>query len=117
MSNYDWVTDEMFDNKLEDILARHTGDGLLYIPGVYELVKEEFNNEVLQELEREREPEPVAKTILTIEVEYDPRVTDPESLAIAADHLLETALSTHGIVEEYGEPRFGEFFAPTEEDE
>jgi len=108
MSRYDWVTDEMFDNKLEEILARHTGDALLYIPGLYELVREEFNNDVLRELESERKP--VAKTTLTIEVEYDPRVTDPDSIANAADSLLETALSTPDVLDEYNNPVFGEFF-------
>ena len=31
-------------------------------------------------------------------------------IASAADRLMETALSTPGIMEEYGDPRFGEFF-------
>ena len=52
----------------------------------------------------------MAKTTLTLDVEYDDRVTDPESLASAADRLLETVLSTPGIMEEYADPRFGEFF-------
>ena len=50
------------------------------------------------------------KTTLTLDVEYDDQVTDPESIASAADRLMETALSTPGIMEEYGDPRFGEFF-------
>ena len=33
------------------------------------------------------------KTTLTVEVEYDPRKTDPDGLASAMDRLLETALS------------------------
>jgi len=52
----------------------------------------------------------MAKTTLTLDIEYDDEVTDPEALASAADRLLETILSTPGIVEEYGDPRFGEFF-------
>lgn len=52
----------------------------------------------------------MAKTTLTVEVTYDGRVSDPESLASAADRLMETVLSTPGIVAEYGNPRFGEFF-------
>ena len=44
------------------------------------------------------------------------QVTDPEALASAADRLLETVLSTPGIVEEYGDPRFGEFFVATSAD-
>jgi hypothetical protein len=42
------------------------------------------------------------KTNLTIEVRYDPKLTDPEGLAAALDRLLETALSTPGILDEYG---------------
>jgi len=49
------------------------------------------------------------KTYLTLEVDYDPSVTDPEGLAAAMDRLLETALSTRGILSEYGDPVFGEF--------
>lgn len=52
----------------------------------------------------------MAKTTLTLDVTYDDQVTDPESLASAADRLMETVLSTPGIMEEYGNPRFGEFF-------
>ena len=46
----------------------------------------------------------MAKAILNVEVEYDERVTDAEALASATDRLLETALSTPGIMEEYGDP-------------
>ena len=49
------------------------------------------------------------KTTLTLEIEYDPTKTDPEGLASAFDRLLETALSTPGIMEEYGDPKAGEF--------
>jgi hypothetical protein len=52
----------------------------------------------------------MAKTTLTLDIEYDPELTDPEGLACAADRLLETVLSTPGIMDEYGAPRFGEFF-------
>lgn len=58
---------------------------------------------------------PMAKTTLTLDVEYDPSVTDPESLASAADRLLKTALSTPGILDEYENPCFGEFFVLSEE--
>jgi hypothetical protein len=50
------------------------------------------------------------KTVLEVSVDFDPGVTDPESLASALDRLLETALSTPGIFEEYGNPQVGEFF-------
>ncbi len=50
------------------------------------------------------------KSTLTIDVEYDPDITDDESVACALDRLMETALSTPGILDEYGGPRVGEFF-------
>jgi len=49
------------------------------------------------------------KTNLTLEIECDAKVTDPEALAYALDRLLETALSTPGVLDEYGNPTFGEF--------
>ena len=49
------------------------------------------------------------KTILFVEVEYDPAATDPEGLACAMDRLLETVLSTPGIMDEYKNPKMGEF--------
>jgi hypothetical protein len=53
---------------------------------------------------------PMAKITLALDVEYDAQLTDPEALASAADRLMQTVLSTPGIVEEYGNPHFGEFY-------
>jgi len=50
------------------------------------------------------------KTRLTVEVDYNPEVTDPGGLAAAADRLMETICSTPGILDDYGTPIFGEFF-------
>jgi hypothetical protein len=47
------------------------------------------------------------QTELKLTVDYDPTKTDPDSLAELLDRLLETVLSTPGIVEEYGDPVFG----------
>lgn len=47
--------------------------------------------------------------VLSVLVSYDPEITDPESLASACDSLLETALSTPGILSEYGDPSFDNF--------
>ena len=52
----------------------------------------------------------MAKTTLIVDIEYNPELTDPEGLASAMDRLIETALSTPGIMEEYGNPRVDEFF-------
>ena len=54
----------------------------------------------------------MAKAILMLQVEFDPEKTDAESIAVAADRLLETALSTPGILEEYGNPTFRECYCP-----
>jgi len=50
------------------------------------------------------------KTTLTVDVEYDPDMTDPEGLATAMARLLETALALPGVLDEYGNPAVGEFF-------
>ena len=54
-----------------------------------------------------KKPKRTKKAKLWLEVEYSPEYTDPESLATALDRLLETILSTPGIMDEYGDPTFG----------
>jgi hypothetical protein len=44
---WDWVTPEMFDDELR---RQASNEDLLTIPGVYELVREQLNNEVLEAL-------------------------------------------------------------------
>ena len=53
----------------------------------------------------------MAKTQLVVSVEYDDAMTDPESLAAALDNVMKTAFTILGadILEEYGDPKFGEF--------
>ena len=52
----------------------------------------------------------MARTTLTVEIQYNPRRTDPEGLASAMDRLMETALSIPGVMDEYDNPKMGEFF-------
>jgi hypothetical protein len=52
---------------------------------------------------------------LYIDVEYDPKVTDLESVADALDRVMDTALSTYGLLEEYGNPRPQAFYVETME--
>jgi DNA-directed RNA polymerase subunit RPC12/RpoP len=59
----------------------------------------------------------VAKAVLTIEAEYDEKATDPDSLASAVNILLQTALSTPGVLKDLGELHFGEFAARPPDDE
>jgi hypothetical protein len=48
---------------------------------------------------------------LYLEVTYDPELTDAESLAKAMDILMETALSTPDLLDDYGNPGVGPFYA------
>lgn len=45
--DYNKITTEEFDHALSDILNKMTGEQFMAIPGVYEVVNEHFNNEVL----------------------------------------------------------------------
>jgi len=47
------------------------------------------------------------KAILEVEIEFDETVTDAEAVASALDSLMETALSTPGILDEVGGPMVG----------
>ena len=47
------VTQEQFDQKLAEILNGMTGAQLLSIPGIYEILAEAFNNDVLGALNEE----------------------------------------------------------------
>ena len=52
--------------------------------------------------------------VLTVTVDYDPDITDGESIAAAMDLLMSAALSTHGILDDYGRPDIGQFFVDTD---
>ena len=52
---WQWVTDEMFDGKLDSLADALGIERLMKIPGVYERVKEELNNNVLEALAEEYE--------------------------------------------------------------
>lgn len=53
--------------------------------------------------------------ILKFAVEYDDKVTDADAVATALDKLMETALSTPGILDEYGKVDVGEFLVVEED--
>lgn len=59
-TDYSWVTNELFDEKLTELVDDMTSDELLAVPGVYEVIKEHLNNEVLEALANEREEENVS---------------------------------------------------------
>ena len=52
----------------------------------------------------------MANTTLTVDIEYHPEVVPSRWLGVGIDRLLETVLSTPGIMDEYGNPQIGAFF-------
>lgn len=52
---YEEITIQEFDKRLELMLDTMTGLELLSIPGIYELVSEYFNNEILDDYEMENQ--------------------------------------------------------------
>lgn len=50
-SSYDHITQEQFDEKLEELVAAMSAGELLGVEGVYEILSEYLNNEVLAEFE------------------------------------------------------------------
>ncbi len=54
-SKYTDLTTEDFDRILVNELDTYTADGILAIPGIYEILSEYFNNEVLEAWELEHE--------------------------------------------------------------
>jgi uncharacterized paraquat-inducible protein A len=52
---WDWVSPDMEAKALETIIASMSAGAILQIPGVYELVKEEYNNEMLKDLAEDAE--------------------------------------------------------------
>lgn len=59
----------------------------------------------------------MAFVTLELDVTYDARKTNPEAVADALDQLLETALSTEGVLDVLGEIDVGSFLVPDAEDE
>ena len=53
--DYSWVTTEMFNAEVEKICEEMGAANVLFIPGVYDVVSEHLNNEVLARLKRARE--------------------------------------------------------------
>jgi len=53
------------------------------------------------------------RTTLTVDIQYDERRTAPDALACAMDRLMETALSTPGVLDECANPIVHEFRVAT----
>lgn len=59
MSKYDNLTNEDFDRLLADQVRQLSAEEILVIPGIYEVLSEEFNDAVLTAWEEEQEAEDV----------------------------------------------------------
>ena len=46
--DWSWVTDEMFNDKLEDVVGMLSPVNILVIPGVSDILREHLNNDVLE---------------------------------------------------------------------
>jgi hypothetical protein len=57
MPDYGSITQEEFDEKLEELVGKMSPAELMAMPGFYEIAREELNNEVLEEL-RPKEDKP-----------------------------------------------------------
>ena len=53
MPDYDHITDEMFDRELQRLMGEMSADDLLMIPGIYEIMREHLNNDILDNLTEE----------------------------------------------------------------
>lgn len=51
------ISNEDFDAMLETVAKEHTVSALLTIPGIYEILSEHFNNEVIERIEKGQETE------------------------------------------------------------
>lgn len=56
-SKYDKMTQEEFDDILSDLVNQAGSDVLMSIPGIYEIVSEHFNNDVLDAWEEKHADE------------------------------------------------------------
>ena len=51
--NFDWIKEDQFQETVEELAIKHGWIWILSLPGVYEIIAEELNNEALEELARE----------------------------------------------------------------
>lgn len=57
MNKYSKLTDEEFDRRLGEIMDRKPASYLLTVPGVYDILREEYNNDILDEWEKDQAAE------------------------------------------------------------
>ena len=50
----DWITQDMYNEKIKEIINELGTNELLKVPGVYDLVSEYYNDTAVEELEEER---------------------------------------------------------------
>ena len=60
VEDHSWVTDEMWNEALADLIRDHVNT-LLSIPGVYEPISEHFNNEALELVCERHDPDGIMR--------------------------------------------------------
>ena len=55
MGKYDFITDDMFHEEMVDIIKHMSSGEILAVPGVHECMREELNNQVLENLLKKKE--------------------------------------------------------------
>jgi hypothetical protein len=64
---YSWITDKMFDQRLIDIVESEPPSSWIYIPGVYECLAEYYNNQIIDDLQEERDSQAIIAFAVTSE--------------------------------------------------
>lgn len=57
MNKYSKLTQEEFERRLSEMIDRKAASYLLTIPGIYNILSEEYNSDILDELEKDRAAE------------------------------------------------------------
>lgn len=57
MNKYSTLTQEEFERRLSEMIDRKDASYLLTIPGIYDILSEEYNNDILDEWEKDRAAE------------------------------------------------------------
>lgn len=57
MNKYSKLTQEEFERRLSEMIDRKAASYLLTIPGIYDILSEEYNNDILDEWEKDQAAE------------------------------------------------------------
>lgn len=98
-----------FGEQVKEVRQLKCGDSNLLLCYKHYLEQIEFRKYANKDLDKVTGVEKLSMQTarLWFEVTFDENITDAESLSNAFETLLETAMSTPGILDEYGNPEIG----------